>query len=161
MSSTGKSNSEKPQRVEGDSFPGPIKPIGDPHLKQAKGEASFSSGLTKSKADSFPGPIKPIGDPHSKQAKGEASVSSGLKKLKADSFPGPIKPIGTPDSKNHNGKNPYRFLIKLCSPFDYQKKKKSEALSFKTMNEQNNFFFIIDNFYTTENRKAYKLWYGV
>ncbi|KAL0816242.1 hypothetical protein Bca101_072686 [Brassica carinata] len=79
------------------------EPIGDPHSKQAKGEASFSSGLTKSKADSFPGPIKPIGDPHSKQAKGEAPVSSGLTKLKADSFPGPIKPIGTPDSKNRKG----------------------------------------------------------
>ncbi|CAF2048681.1 unnamed protein product [Brassica rapa] len=103
MSFTGKSNSEKPQRVEGDSFPGPINPIGDPHSKQAKVEASFSSGLTKLKADTFPGPIKPIGDPHSKQAKAVASISSGLTKLKDDSFPGPIKPIGTPDSKNCKG----------------------------------------------------------
>ncbi|CAF1932127.1 unnamed protein product [Brassica oleracea var. botrytis] len=88
MSSTGKSNSEKPQCIEGDSFPGPISPSAIP-----------TRSKPKAKRPSPP----PIGDPHSKQAKGEAPVSSGLTKLKADSFPGPIKPIGTPDSKNRKG----------------------------------------------------------
>lgn len=64
MSSTGKpslsgdSPSAKPKGVESDSFPVPIKPtvtpyvssglaIGDHHSKEATGEASVSSALTK------------------------------------------------------------------------------------------------------------------
>ena len=91
MSSNGKSTSEKPKAVESDSSPGPIKPIGTPYV---------SSGHS-------------IGDPHSKRAKGEASVTSGLTKLSGKTAVSSGVFIGEPKSKNPNGKNPYRFLMKL------------------------------------------------
>uniref|UniRef100_M4CBB8 Replication factor A C-terminal domain-containing protein n=1 Tax=Brassica campestris TaxID=3711 RepID=M4CBB8_BRACM len=81
MSSYGKSTSEKPKAVESDSSPGPIKPIGTPHV---------SSNHS-------------IGDLHSKRDKGEASVTSGLTKLSGKTAVSSGVLIGVPMSKNPNG----------------------------------------------------------
>ncbi|WZZ51856.1 hypothetical protein YC2023_051963 [Brassica napus] len=81
MSSNGSSISEKPKGVESDSSPGPIKPIGTPHV---------SSNHS-------------IGDLHSKRDKGEASVTSGLTKLSGKTAVSSGVLIGVPMSKNPNG----------------------------------------------------------
>ncbi|CAF1787771.1 unnamed protein product [Brassica napus] len=81
MSSNGSSISEKPKGVESDSSPGPIKPIGTPHV---------SSNHS-------------IGDLHSKRDKGEASVTSGLTKLSGKTTVSSGVLIGVPMSKNPNG----------------------------------------------------------
>uniref|UniRef100_A0A0D3DMJ1 DUF223 domain-containing protein n=1 Tax=Brassica oleracea var. oleracea TaxID=109376 RepID=A0A0D3DMJ1_BRAOL len=106
MSSNRKSTSEKPKGVEADSSPGLIKPIGppyvssshsigDPHSKQAKGEASVNSGLTKLSGKTAVSSGVFIGVPKSKNpngtiihstktgvssgVRGKAAVSSGVK----------------------------------------------------------------------------------
>ncbi|KAL0754229.1 hypothetical protein Bca101_091897 [Brassica carinata] len=106
MSSNRKSTSEKPKGVEADSSPGLIKPIGppyvssshsigDPHSKQAKGEASVTSGLTQLSGKTAVSSGVFIGVPKSKNpngtiihstktgvssgVRGKAAVSSGVK----------------------------------------------------------------------------------
>ncbi|CAF2162016.1 unnamed protein product [Brassica napus] len=81
MSSNGSSISENQKGVESDSSPGPIKPIGTPHV---------SSNHS-------------IGDLHSKRDKGEASVTSGLTKLSGKTAVSSGVLIGVPMSKNPNG----------------------------------------------------------
>ncbi|CAN6863776.1 unnamed protein product [Brassica oleracea] len=102
MNSNGKSTSEKPKGVETDSSPGPIKLIGtpyvsldhsisNPHSKQAKGEASVTSGLTKLSGKTSVSSGILIGVPKSRNpnaceitgvssgVRGKAVVSSGAK----------------------------------------------------------------------------------
>ncbi|KAG5402022.1 hypothetical protein IGI04_016629 [Brassica rapa subsp. trilocularis] len=96
MSSYGKYTSEKPKAVESDSSPGPIKPIGtpyvssghsigDPHSKQAKGEASVTSGLTKLSGKTAVSSGVFIGEPRSKNPNdtiihsSKTGVSSGVR----------------------------------------------------------------------------------
>ncbi|CAF1929194.1 unnamed protein product [Brassica oleracea] len=91
MNSNGKSTSEKPKAVETDSSPGPIKLIGtpyvsldhsisDPHSKQAKGEASVTSGLTKLSGKTSVSSGILIGVPKSRNPNGmKTGVSSGVR----------------------------------------------------------------------------------
>ena len=82
MNSNGKSTSEKPKAVDTDSSPGPIKLIGtpyvsldhsisEPHSKQAKGEASVTSGLTKLSGKTSVSSGILIGVPKSRNPNGE------------------------------------------------------------------------------------------
>ncbi|XP_022569971.2 uncharacterized protein LOC111212675 [Brassica napus] len=91
MNSNRKSTSEKPKGVETDSSPGPIKLIGtpyvsldhsisNPHSKQAKGEASVTSGLTKLSGKTSVSSGILIGVPKSRNPNGmKTGVSSGVR----------------------------------------------------------------------------------
>ncbi|KAL0749507.1 hypothetical protein Bca101_031510 [Brassica carinata] len=91
MNSNGKSTSEKPKAVDTDSSPGPIKLIGtpyvsldhsisEPHSKQAKGEASVTSGLTKLSGKTSVSSGILIGVPKSRNPNGmKTGVSSGVR----------------------------------------------------------------------------------
>ncbi|XP_013687942.1 uncharacterized protein LOC108872197 [Brassica rapa] len=81
MSSNGKPISEKPSRVETESVPGPINPVGTPYVSSSHS----------------------IVDPHSKQSEGEASVTSCLTKLSGKTTGSSGVLNGLPKSKNPNG----------------------------------------------------------
>uniref|UniRef100_M4D7H8 SUI1 domain-containing protein n=1 Tax=Brassica campestris TaxID=3711 RepID=M4D7H8_BRACM len=80
MSSNGKPISEKPSRVETESVPGPINPVGTPYVSSSHS----------------------IVDPHSKQSEGEASVTSCLTKLSGKTTGSSGVLNGLPKSKNPN-----------------------------------------------------------